>query len=266
MGSTPTPATKKFMRWTVQEEEKLKKLYTQNNLTFKEIEKIIGRSVPSSSARLTKLKVKRRQPLKCKCPSKVTSALARIHAHICGDGCMYTLQTKDIYGPWAKYRRNPIRTRYVAGYDNNNKDLLKEFQNDILKVFGVKGKKEYKNKVKVESKKIWSFLKQMGAGNSHNWSIPDSIINSSKEIQRNWIRAFFDDEADFDDDGRIRVKCVNKKGLIQLMEMLKKFVPCHLTPKKGFYWGKTVCININKKDVPKFFSKIGSIRYKILPG
>ena len=59
----------------------------------------------------------------------------------------------------------------------------------------------------------------------------------------------------------IRVKIVNKKGLIQVMEMLKKFIPCHLMPKKGYYWGKTVCLNINKKDAPEFFSKIGSIRY-----
>ena len=249
------------MKWSVQEEEKLKKLYTQTNLTFEEIEKIMGRSVPALSGRLTKLKVKRRYPLKCKLPSSITPALARIHAHICGDGYIYSYKDKDIYGPWAKYRKNPIRTRYRVCYSNNNSDLLKEFRADIFRVFRIKGRKVYKNDIKIDSKKIWKFFKQIDVGNSYNWSIPKEIRSGSENVQKNWIRAFFDDEADFDDDGRIRVKCVNKKGLIQIIEMLKRFVPCHLMPKKGFYWGHTVCININKKDVLDFFSKIGSIRY-----
>jgi len=198
------------MKWNIQEERKLKKLYSQTNFPLEKIAKIISRSVPAISNRLTKLKVKRWYSLKCKIPSKITPALARIHAHICGDGYVYSYKTKDIYGPWAKYRKNPIRTKYFIGYSNNNIDLLKEFQKDIYKVFKIKGKKIYKND---------------------------------------------------DDYGRIRVKCVNKKGLTQLIKMLKEFVPCHLMPKKGFYWGHTVCINTNKKDAPRFFSRIGSIRY-----
>jgi predicted Rdx family selenoprotein len=249
------------MKWTKKEENKLKALYTSTKIPIEKIAKIIGRSVPALNLRLSKLRVKRRYPRKFKYPSKITPTLARIHAHVCGDGYLCVKREKDIYGPWAKYRRNPVRKKYMVGYCNNNQELLKEFQQDVFEVFGLKGQKVGKNEIRVSSKKLWQFLKEMGAGDSHSWSIPDSIINGSKEIQRNWLRAFFDDEADFDDNGRIRVKIVNKKGLIQVMKMLKRFVSCHLAPKKGFYWGKTVCLNINKKDVPKFFSKIGSVRY-----
>lgn len=249
------------MDWSIQEENKLKELYLNSSLTLKEIAEKLGRTPPALNNRLAKMKVKRRLSPNAKHPKKITPALARIHAHICGDGCIYSYQTKDNYGYWAKYRKNPTRIRYTVNYCNNNHDLLKEFKADIYEVFGVRGKKIHKNTVIVNSRRIWDFLKEMGVGGSFIWRIPKEISNSSREVMKNWIRAFFDDEAYFNDGGRIRVKCVNKQGLKQLAKMVNNFVPCHLTPKKGFYWGKTVCININKKDAPKFFSKIGSIRY-----
>ena len=249
------------MKWTTQEENELKRLYLNTSLTLNEITKKLGRTPAALNNRLAKMKVKRRLTPNSKSPKKMTPALARIHAHVCGDGSICSFQMRDNYGYWSKYRKDPIRIRYVVNYDNNNRDLLKEFQADIYEVFGVRGQKIYRNKISVRSKRIWEFLKKMGTGGSYSWRIPKEICNSSKEVKKNWIRAFFDNEADFDDAGRIRVKCVNKKGLSQLMRMLKEFVPSHLRPKKGFYWGNTVCININKKDAPMFFSKIGSIRY-----
>jgi len=253
----------KFMKWSTQEENRLKELYLNTSLTLSGIAERLGRTSPALNNRLAKMKIKRRLHPNAKSPKKMTPALARIHAHICGDGSIFSYQAKDTYGYWAKYRKNPIRTRYIVSYNNNNRDLLKEFQADIYEVFGVRGKKIYKNKIIVDSKRVWEFFKKLGAGNSYNWNISKEISNSSKEAMKSWIRAFFDDEAYFNDGGRIRVKCVNKEGLKQLVKMLNKFVPCHLLPKKGSYWGKTFCISINKKDAPKFFSKIGSIRYKM---
>ena len=101
----------------------------------------------------------------------------------------------------------------------------------------------------------------MGAGNSYSWSIPNSILKSPNKIRINWIRAFFDDEAYFNDNGRIRAKSVNKKGLIQVEKMLNKFVPCHITPINGSNKDGTYYLSINKKDSPLFFKKIGSLRY-----
>jgi len=249
------------MKWSTQEENRLKELYLNTSLTLNEIAGKLGRTPSALNNRLVKIKVKRRLCPRSKSPRRVTPALARIHAHICGDGSIFNYQEKDTYGYWAKYRKNPVRTKYVIGYSNNNEDLLHEFQNDMYEVFGVRGKKIYKNAIKVNSKRIWEFFKKLGAGNSYNWNIPKEISNGSKEVMKSWIRAFFDDEAYFNDGGRIRVKCVNNEGLKQLVKMLNKFVSCHLSPKIGSYWGKTFCISINKKDAPKFFSKIGSVRY-----
>ncbi|MDD4989965.1 MAG: hypothetical protein PHW31_01490 [Candidatus Pacebacteria bacterium] len=258
------------MRWTTKEDVKLKDLYIKNSFNIEKIAKIMNRSVPSLSLRLTVLKVKRRNPHLCQCPSEITSALARIHAHVCGDGCLYQTKEKDIYGPWAQYRKKPIRTRYVVSYCNNNQKLLKEFKRDIKEVFRIRGNKIYDNEIKVRSKKVWSLLKEMGAGGSYEWSIPEEILKGSEMIRKNWIRAFFDDEAFFEEDMkkellRIRLKCVNKKGLVQLQEMLSKFIPCHLLPKKGFYANHSVCLNINKKDALDFLAKIGSVKYNKKP-
>lgn len=253
-------ALKSMKKWAASEENKLKDLYLNTSFTLEKIAKRLGRTPPALNGRLAKMGVPRRLSPNSKSPEKITPALARIHAHLCGDGHQTTYREKDDHGYWAKYRKNPFRTRYVVGYDNNNEDLLNEFRRDIYEVFGVKGNK-YKNTIKVKSRRIWEFFKEMEVGDSHSWRIPKEIRNGSKKIMKNWIRAFFDDDAHFNANGRIRLKIVNKKGLIQIMEMLRKFVPCHITPKKGFYWGNTVCLNINKKNAPKFFSKIGSIRY-----
>ena len=183
---------------------------------------------------------------------------------------MYTYKEKDSYGPWGKYRKNPYRNRYCLVYTNTNPALLKEFRKDIICTFGIRGKsysrKPPKTEVRITSLKAYKLLTTLGAGNSFNWRVPKEISSGPNKVQKNWIRAFFDDEADFDEDSagivaRIRVKCVNKPGLTQVKKMLNKFLPCHLNPKNGFYWGKTVCLNINKADVNKYFSKIGSIRY-----
>ncbi len=250
-------------RWTKKEENRLKHLYLKTNTPVEEICQIIQRTPSAIQHRLEIIGINnKRFPSKIKHPDKITPALARIHAHICGDGYFYQTRVKDRYGPWAKYRKNSYRTTYRTCYTNTNVTLIKEFQQDIREVFGIKGDKLWKNEIRIKSKRIWSLLKEMGAGDSYNWSISKEIINASKEVKRNWIRAFFDDEAYFDNGNRIRVKCVNKKGLQQITRMLDEFIPCHLLPKKGSYWGKTYCININKKDVPKFFSKIGTLRYQ----
>lgn len=201
---------------------------------------------------------------------QVTPAFAKIHAHICGDGYLYHYREKDHYGPYGKYRKNPYRTRYRVVYTNTRSELLKDFRRDLTSVFGVKGL-SYEGKypkldVRVNSKRIYDTLRELGAGGSFVWRIPKLIEKGSLEVQKAWLQAFFDDEADFDENEkgevfRIRVKCVNKPGLLQVKNMLEKFVPCNLLPKEGFYWGKTVCINIKKADVSKFFSEIGSIRY-----
>lgn len=265
----PQPRDMQNKKWTFLEDKKIRFLYSKKKFSIDKIAGFVKRSVPAISNRLTKIKVERRKPLKFKYPTEITPAVARLHAHLCGDGYLYKTREKDCYGPWAKYRNNPYRNRYFIAYANNNKHLLDEFRNDVIESFGINGKKLIKNKfrteVRITSKKAYDFFSNLGVGDSYSWKVSTEIRKGSEAVKKNWIRAFFDDEADFDRNkngevSRIRVKCVNQKGLIQVAKMLERFVPCHIMPKKGFYWGNTVCININKKDVSKFLKEIGSIR------
>ncbi len=250
------------MRWSQEEEKRLIELYADRSIKFEKIAELMKRSVPALSHRVAKLQLNRRMPFKYTHPEKMTPALARIHAHVCGDGCIYVSRKSDAYGPWAKYRKKLFRVEYRTKYSNNNLELLKEFKDDIKCVFGLDGDKIYRNEAQVRSTRIYKFLKSMGAGKSREWYIPELILDASKVVKKNWIRAFFDDEAYFNDGGRIRVKCNNKKGLLQLTQMLQEFVPCNFNPKTGSYWGGTYCISINKRNAPNYFRKIGSIRYK----
>jgi len=158
------------------------------------------------------------------------------------------------------YKLNKYRYRYGLGYTNMDQRLISEFMEDIKSTFGLKP--YYRdNYVRVKSKDVWLLLKELGAGKSRDWFISPEITKASKEIRKNWIRAFFDDEACFNDNGRIRVRSVNRRGITQLMKMLREFLPSHITPKNDYYPDRSVYLNINKDDAEKYFSKIGSLRY-----
>jgi hypothetical protein len=248
-------------RWPKEDSAKLKELYFKQRLPIVQIAKILCRTTASINQRLT-LKFKRNRSLpKVKIPTKITPTLARIHAHICGDGNLFKKKEKDCYGYMGSYKPNSYRHRYGLGYTNMDPVLIKEFIGDTKMTFGLKP--YYRdNYVRIKSRDVWILLKELGAGKSHDWSISSKIMEAKKEIKRNWIRAFFDDEACFNDGGRIRVRSVNRKGLTQVMKMLREFVPSHITPKKKCYQDGSVYLNINKIDTEKYFSKIGSLRYK----
>ena len=135
------------MKWNSLEEEKLKELYLSSSLTLEKIANTLRKTPSSISGHLSKLRVKRRLRPIAKIPSRMTPALARTHAHICGDGYMYTYNEKDIYSYWAEYRKKKDRTRYITGYCNNNSNLLREFRDDIYEVFGVRGTLAQKQKI-----------------------------------------------------------------------------------------------------------------------
>ena len=252
---------KKKKRWYKEESEKLKDLYFKQRLPIAQIAKILCRTTGSINQQLS-LKYKRNRSLpKVKIPIKITPTLARIHAHICGDGNLFQYKEKDCYGYLGCYKLNNYRYRYGLGYTNMDQRLIREFMEDIKSTFGLKP--YYRdNYVRVKSKDVWVFLRELGAGKSRDWFISPKIVKASKEIKKNWIRAFFDDEACFNAGGRIRVRSVNRKGLIQVMKMLIEFVPCHITPEKKCYPDGTIYLNINKNDTEKYFSKLGSLRYR----
>lgn len=248
-------------KWSEQEDDKLKDLYFKQRVPIGQIAKILFRSPASINQRLTIKRIRNRSFRKVKIPTKITPTLARIHAHICGDGNLFQYKEKDCYGYLGCYKPNSYRYRYGVGYTNMNQKLISEFMEDIKSTFLIKPL-YYSNYVKVKSKDVWVLLKELGAGKSHDWFISSKIMEVNKEIKKNWIRAFFDDEACFNAGGRIRVRSVNRKGLTQVMRMLREFVPCHITPKNKYYPDGSVYLNINKIDAEKYFFKIGSLRYR----
>ncbi len=156
---------------------------------------------------------------------KVTSEIARIHAHVCGDGYVtVTKENRSRSDALTHPRRNWIRTVWTLAYCNTSKKLIKEFQNDLRKAFNRKGlyiPKKFEIRVS-GAKHIINFL-ELENKNSRNWVVPKFITNSSNKILANWIRAFFDDEATVDVSRKaILVSSINRKGLIQL-KIIKSF-------------------------------------------
>ncbi len=155
---------------------------------------------------------------------EITPEIARIHAHICGDGCMYLKKEKrpKHYRPHIK--RQLYENVWVIEYTNTCMPLLDEFNKDLKTAFNRKGQWRLKYwRIRITSAKwILDFLEVMNK-NSYNWFIPEFIMQQNNKITANWIRAFFDDEATVTDRGAVRVKCMNKKGLEQIKTLLLRF-------------------------------------------
>lgn len=143
---------------------------------------------------------------------EITLELARIHAHLCGDGSVFIFKTK------AKDRN------FIAGitYSNNNQRLLDNFRKDFSKLFGVKMKMNEQVDVSVKSIKIFQELtERFGDFGSRKWRIHDSIKHANATIKLEWLKAFFEDEAyDEKRHNRLRIKSMNLIGLRDAKEML----------------------------------------------
>jgi hypothetical protein len=142
----------------------------------------------------------------------MNAELARIHAHLCGDGSVFIYKTK------AK-DRNFIGT---IGYYNKNQKLLDKFRQDFTKLFGVKMKMRNNREVSIKSiKRVNYFLNQFGKFGSKEWRIHDSIKKSNNKIKIEWLKAFFEDEAYLEKRyNRLKIKSMNYYGLKDARELL----------------------------------------------
>ena len=143
---------------------------------------------------------------------EVTQELARVHAHLCGDGSVCTWKTKE----------KDRKLTAVTVYCNNNQKLLDNFRNDFSKIFGVKMKMRNNRDVSIRSIRIYTELtNRFGKFGSYQWRIHSSIKNAGKEIKLEWLKAFFEDEA-YDEKryNRLRIKCMNYSGIKDAKEML----------------------------------------------
>jgi len=259
----PSFLIERMKRWSPKEKEQLRSLFLEEKLSITDIAERVGRSTASINNAITRSGMPRQRWVKkLRMPESMTPALARIHAHVCGDGHLYLSREKDDYGYLKAYKHGYYRLRYGFGYTNLNRELIRSFMDDVLEVFGLTPLYYTKqNEVRVKSKAAWMLLKRLGAGGSRKWFLPDEIVQASDKVKIAWLSAFFDDEACFDPSGRIRVRSVNRPGLEQVTLMLSRFVTCHLTPEKGLYRDGSCYLVVSNTDRDKFLRLIGSIKY-----
>jgi len=153
---------------------------------------------------------------------KISEELARIHAHLCGDGSVYMYKTNE----------KDRNFRAVIGYYNKNQKLLDKFREDFSKIFNVKMSIRKKRDVSVKSIRIFKFLiNKFGGFDSKKWRIHKLIKNSSKKIKLEWLKAFFEDEAYHEERyNRLKTKSINYLGLMDVKEILDSLgIPSNLT-------------------------------------
>jgi intein/homing endonuclease len=150
---------------------------------------------------------------------KLTKEKARLIAHLIGDGAYYVTDHA-----------------YNLKYEVRDEESLKEFNDDVIKVYGLEpswfwntsGKTGKLIKfVLLRSKLAFEdLLRYATTYFSKDWHIKSSILNSPKSIKREFLRSFSDDEGSVfkqHNKGIIRIYSINLNGLKQIQKMLMEF-------------------------------------------
>lgn len=144
---------------------------------------------------------------------KFNEEFASIHGYLCADG--YVIRNPEIQKH--KY--------YYIGLRNKNIILLKDFQKNFQKIFGLRPIiTKQMDRCKIQNKKLTMFLLQkFGSFHSGNWNLP----NFSKNEIRRWLRSYFDCDGWVSlvkaKDRKIGLESINENGLKQIQKVLKKF-------------------------------------------
>ena len=182
---------------------------------------------------------------------KLNNAKARLIGHLIGDGCVY--QSK---------------TNYNIKYQVIDEDLLDQFENDFIEIYGLtpmKGTKQSgKTKrmvpfIHIRSKKAFmDLLRYCDSYYSNQWRVPSQIMNATKKIQKEFLKALYDDEGSViptRKTAELRLYSINYEGLIQIEELLQNFNIS--TRMRGGYGMKRNVYAIITKDLQVFHKKIG---------
>jgi len=183
---------------------------------------------------------------------ELSPAKARIIARCIGDGAVY------------KNRNN-----YTIKYEVKDISLLKQFERDILAVYGLKvswfknysGKTgELLNFVNLNSKLAYKDLHKYSSSYfSNKWTLPKQIKKANKTIIIEFLKALFDDEGSVinSKNKEIRLYSINRKGLIQINTLLASLsIECKIN---GTYGSKknVYAIIIRGENIRKYALKIG---------
>ncbi len=180
----------------------------------------------------------------------LTEAKARLIAHLIGDGCVYK-----------------CRTDYNIKYDIIDLEVLYQFQDDFRKVYGLESSITWKPSgkteklcpyVRIRAKKAYEDLLRYTQYGSFVWSVPKEITSASMNIQKEFLKALFDDEGSVIPIGKkavVRLYSTNEKGLLQIQEMMQKFG--FESNIKAGYGCKRNVFGLVIKDIQFYYEKIG---------
>jgi len=146
----------------------------------------------------------------------LTPAKARIIARLKGDGAIFR-----------------SGTNYIIKYEVKDKEQLKSFENDVKEVFGLNMKwlkhrsgitGKLLDLVWLRSKLAFEDLNKFGKFRSENRNIPKEVFKSTREVKKEFIKAFFDDEGSvIIGNKEIRLYSTNKNGLQEMKNLLNEF-------------------------------------------
>ncbi|RJQ19039.1 hypothetical protein C4580_05665 [Candidatus Woesearchaeota archaeon] len=191
---------------------------------------------------------------------ELTPHLARIAAHICGDGylafCVGTRSQKELR---QHPRRKLNKERYSIRYVNTEKVLSKSFCDDVKFALSRKVVARPKFEYEVSGKWVYLLLKSLGAGKSRDWFISKRILNSSADVKSAWLQAFFDDEATVSvKQKRIVVNSVNYDGIKQVQFLLKGFkIDSVLRGPYNYKGATSFHLALYRQSLKKFEEEIG---------
>lgn len=179
----------------------------------------------------------------------LTSAKARIIAHLIGDGCVYK-SNHD----------------YNIKYEVKDLESLKSFEMDMTFVYGLKLTKGFKNSgktgkpipfIRLRSKLAYQDLLKYATYNSKDWEIKGKLASAAKSIKKEFLKALFDDEGSIITKGKgiIKLYSINCKGLIQVQKMLLEYgIKSKISSGYGL---KRNVYAILIKDLSDFYRELG---------
>lgn len=149
---------------------------------------------------------------------KLSKEKARIIAHLIGDGAHYK-----------------TKTDYVLKYEVIDEESLTQFNDDLIKIYGlipsretnISGKTGKKiSFIRLRSKLAYEDLLRYATYSSKTWRLNKPLLDSSKPIKKEFLKALFDDEGSVIPYGKsvlIRLYSINEEGLQQIKGLLFEF-------------------------------------------
>ncbi len=181
---------------------------------------------------------------------------ARLIARLMADGAVYK-----------------VKSNYTMKYECQDMKLLESFANDFKEVYGLKPKKEWNKSGKtgrllpgyrVRSIDAYKDLVSYSSYYSRKWRVPLEIIGASKDVQKCFVQAFFDDEGTvLRKVNLLRMYSINKRGLEDVGLLLRSFgIPHKIRPGFGLKRNVYAIEVVGREKVRKFYLTFGSMCHK----